>query len=229
MTSGIFVAGTDTGVGKTAVSLGLMQAWQSAGYRVAAMKPVASGCEQTTEGLVNDDARRLLRQSSIPQAYDLVNPCAFEPPIAPHLAAAAIGREISTDEIGSAYRQLAGLADKVVVEGVGGWLVPIDEKQTMADVVVQLGIPVILVVAIRLGCLNHALLTVAAIESMGVPMMGWVANRMDPACSNQDENVQALEQRLKAVLLADLPYQQGGLSPLTIAKRLESSLARMPG
>lgn len=229
MVSGVFVAGTDTGVGKTSVSLGVMQAWQSAGYRVAAMKPVASGCEQTENGLMNDDAIRLSQQASIPLAYDLVNPCAFEPPIAPHLAAAAIGRNISTDAIGKAYRQLAGLADKVVVEGVGGWLVPIGENQTMADLVVQLQIPVLLVVAIRLGCLNQALLTVASIESMGVSVTGWVANRMDPACLNQDENVRALEQRLKTVLLADLPYQQGGLSPLAVAERLEASFVRKPG
>jgi dethiobiotin synthetase len=206
MTRGYFVTGTDTGVGKTRVSLALMQLLQSQGHVVTGMKPVASGCRSTPSGLVNDDALRLQAQASFTVPYHEVNPYAFEPAIAPHLAARALGVKIEIEVIESALSSLTGAADRVVVEGIGGWMVPIDASRTMADVAVAIGLPVVLVVAVRLGCLNHALLTAAAIEASGVRFGGWVANRLDPACEAADETVAALRQRLAAPCLGEFAY-----------------------
>src|SRR5690606_25531823 len=161
MTQGYFVTGTDTGVGKTRISLALMRALQAQGHTVLGMKPVASGCRSTADGLRNDDAVQLRAQASFDVPYDQVNPYAFEPPIAPHLAALAVGTVIRIDVIRDMLDRLGASADRVVVEGVGGWLVPIDASATMADVAVAVDLPVVLVVAVRLGCLNHALLTAA--------------------------------------------------------------------
>lgn len=205
---GYFVTGTDTGVGKTCVSLGLMRALQRLGHVVVGMKPVASGCRQTSLGLVNEDARQLQACASFNLPYQYVNPYAFEAAVAPHLAAQADGVYIEIPVISNACRQLTAEADRVVVEGIGGWLVPINEKQTMADVALALGLPVVLVVAVRLGCLNQALLTVAAIRSSGLPLVGWVANRIDPGCEQQDGNIATLRQRLLVPLLADLVYSE---------------------
>ena len=207
MRRGLFVTGTDTGIGKTTVCLGLMRALQSRGEIVAAMKPVASGCESTSSGLISDDARRLQARSSIVVSYDQVNPYAFEPPVAPHLAAAAGGVGIQIGVIERAFRRLAAGADWVIVEGVGGWLVPINERQTMGDVAHALGLPVIIVVGIRLGCINHALLTAGAIRASGLQLAGWIANRVDPDCRLPDQIITALGERLPAPLLADVPYQ----------------------
>jgi dethiobiotin synthetase len=209
---GFFVTGTDTGVGKTCVSLGLMRALQRRGHVVVGMKPVASGCSKTASGLVNDDARRLQSCASFNAPYQYVNPYAFEPGIAPHLAAECAGLQIEIANIQRACQRLTADADRLVVEGVGGWLVPINARQTMADVALALGLPVVLVVAIRLGCLNHTLLTAAAIRHTGLPLVGWVANRMDPNCEQQDGNVAALRQRLPAPLLADLAYSDDAVS-----------------
>lgn len=206
MTPGFFVTGTDTGVGKTCVSLGLMRALQSQGRSVLAMKPVASGCVASEAGMRNEDAQQLQAQASIAASYEQVNPYAFEPAIAPHLAADAAGVGIEIPVIAAAFRQLAALADCVVVEGVGGWSVPINESETMADVALALNIPVILVVGIRLGCLNHALLTADVIRRSGARLAGWVANHVDANCEMQDQNVQALCQRLGAPLFGDFPY-----------------------
>ncbi len=175
---GIFVTGTDTGIGKTVVSLGLMQALQDQGLTVAGMKPVSAGCEQTAAGLRNDDAVLLQQQSSITLEYAAVNPYAFEPAIAPHLAARAAGVEIDLDVILTAYRALAARVDCVVVEGVGGWRVPLNERASVADLAAALGLDVCLVVGLRLGCLNHALLSAASIEAAGCHLAGWVANRL---------------------------------------------------
>ncbi len=207
MRRGFFVTGTDTGVGKTTITLGLMQALQARGEAVTAMKPVASGCESTASGLVSADARRLQAQSSIGLSYDKVNPYAFEPPIAPHLAADAGGVSIQIGIIEQAFRRLAAEADRVIVEGVGGWLVPINQRQTMADVAVALGLPVIMVVAVRLGCINHALLTAGALKSTGLRLAGWIANRVDPSCGIPDAIIATLGVWLEAPLLADVPYR----------------------
>ncbi|MCO6413160.1 MAG: dethiobiotin synthase [Thiogranum sp.] len=212
---GVFVTGTDTGVGKTCVSLGLMQALQAQGVSVLGMKPVASGCVASEAGMRNSDAEHLRVQASHAASYELVNPYAFEPPVAPHLAAEAGGVEIEIPAIKAAFAQLAALGDCVVVEGVGGWSVPINDSETMADVALALDIPIILVVGIRLGCLNHALLTADAIRRSGARLAGWVANHVDANCELQDLNVQALRQRLGAPLLGDFPYMtENGLPAL---------------
>ncbi len=208
MTSGYFITGTDTGVGKTVVTLGLMARLQAQGKTVAAMKPVASGCERTAAGLVNDDASQLLRQSSVALPYALVNPYAFEPPIAPHIAAARAGVSISIDAIRSACAEIAGKADYVLVEGVGGWQVPLNADETLADLARALDLEVILVVGIRLGCLNHALLTAEAISACGCVPAGWVANRLPPGAECAEENINALKSRLSFQFLGEVPAME---------------------
>jgi dethiobiotin synthetase len=212
VTRGYFVTGTDTGVGKTRISVGLMSVLQSQGHVVTGMKPVATGCQPTPAGLVNDDALQLQAQASFTVPYNLVNPYAFEPAIAPHLAADAANVCIEVGVIRRALGQLTEAADRVVVEGVGGWLVPINATETMADVAAAMGLPVVMVVGVRLGCLNHALLTAAAIEASALPFAGWIANRLDPACEAADENIAALSGRLGAPLLGEVPYEEGGRS-----------------
>lgn len=206
MTRGYFITGTDTGVGKTCVSLALMRRLQAEGHVVTAMKPVASGCEPSPAGLVNDDALRLQAQGSYSVPYAQVNPYALEPPIAPHLAAAMAGVSIDIGVIGEALSAVTESADRVIVEGVGGWLVPIDADRTMEDVARALALPVIMVVGIRLGCLNHALLTARAIAASGVEFAGWIANCLYPDCEFQEENTAALRERLQAPCLGTLPY-----------------------
>ena len=204
--SGYFITGTDTGAGKTVITLGLMQYLQQQGKTVVAMKPVASGCERTPEGLRNDDAVQLLQQSSISLDYERVNPYAFEPAIAPHIAAVQCGVRIEPDKIQRIYATLTSQADCVLVEGVGGWQVPLNDHSTMADLAVQLGLDVILVVGMRLGCLNHALLTTAAIQSSGLKLAGWVANCLPLVQAEAaGENINSLKSRISAPLLGIVP------------------------
>jgi dethiobiotin synthetase len=216
---GYFVTGTDTGVGKTVVTLGLMQCLQSQGTSVAAMKPVASGCERLASGLRNTDALQLQRQASMALDYELVNPYAFEPPIAPHIAAAQAGVRIDPENILGSYQRLAARVDCVLVEGVGGWQVPLNEDQTLADLARLLGLEVIMVVAIRLGCLNHALLTAASIAAAGCTLAGWVANRLPPLNDCGRENINTLKSRISAPLLGVLPEYQG-VSANLVAEKL---------
>lgn len=204
---GVFVTGTDTGVGKTWVSLGLMAALQAQSFSVVGMKPVSAGCERTPDGLRNDDALLLQRQSSVAHSYEHVNPVAFEPPIAPHIAAAEVGARIDFARIERAFELLAASADACVVEGAGGWLVPLSRRTHIADLAERLKLPVVLVVAIRLGCLNHALLTVESIERRGLPLLGWVANLIDPATARAEENIEALVRRISAPHLATVEYR----------------------
>jgi len=223
MTPGVFVTAIDTGAGKTVVSVGLVEALRATGQTVAVMKPVASGCELTAQGLRNDDAQRLMQASASSVPYRMVNPYAFEAPVAPHIAAQSEGVEINIAVIESAFTQLQKTADSVVVEGVGGWLVPVNATQTMADVAKALDLPVVLVVAVRLGCLNHALLTAEAIRHSGLVLCGWVANRLDRECSRTEENIVALGERLDAPLLADLPLESDEEALLTLARRIDVS------
>lgn len=207
MGTGLFVTGTDTEVGKTCCSLGLMVCLQQAGYRVAAMKPVASGCQRTTAGLRNEDALLLSQCASVSLDYPQVNPYPLAPPIAPHIAAATAGIEIQPTVIKAVFDSLSTLADRVVVEGIGGWAVPINGKQTMADLAVLLDLPVVLVVGLRLGCLNHALLTAEAISRAGLPFGGWIANSIESTkLAWEKENIEALRERLPAPLLGTVPY-----------------------
>ena len=206
MTQGYFITGTDTGTGKTRVSVALLRQLSRSGYKVAGMKPVASGCEMTADGLRNDDAIQLINNSSVDLDYPIVNPYAFLPPVAPHLAARQSGVSIDKNVILTACQAISHQVDAVIVEGVGGWLVPINATETMADVARCLSLPVILVVGIRLGCLNHALLTVAAIKQSGLPLAGWVANRIDEQCLLIAENIDCLQQSIQAPMLADIPW-----------------------
>lgn len=205
MSGGYFITGTDTGVGKTVVGLGLMRALKERGRRVAAIKPVASGCRERDGVLCNDDALRLQAEGSVGLPYSTVNPYAFASPIAPHLAAAEAGVWISIARIVEEFRGVAAQVETVIVEGVGGWRVPLDERETVADLAAALGLPVILVVAVRLGCLNHALLTVEGIHHSGVALAGWVANRLEPACTRAEANIDTLRRRIPAPLLGILP------------------------
>lgn len=198
-----FITGTDTGVGKTLVSQAMLQALVHAGRRAVGMKPVASGCESTPAGLRSADALVLMAAGNVPADYAEVNPCAFALPTAPHLAAAAAGTAIDIDQLVAAYRRLAARAEAVVVEGVGGWLVPIAAGSTMADFVRRLDLPVILVVGLRLGAINHALLTSESIRSHGCRLAGWVANH--PAGPAPDGYRDALAERLAAPCLGVIP------------------------
>jgi dethiobiotin synthetase len=206
MARGFFITGTDTGIGKTRVSLGLMVALQAKRYKVAGMKPVASGCEQTTQGLRNEDALLLQKQASIALPYELVNPYAFEPAIAPHIAAAQQQLRMDMDHVLDCYQELTRQVDVVVVEGVGGWMVPINESGTVADLAQRLELPVINVVGIRLGCINHALLTIKAIQSSGVGFKGWIANHIEPSIECAEEIIQTLAERIDSPLLGINPY-----------------------
>ena len=202
---GFFITGTDTDSGKTLVGCGLISALHSAGYSVLGMKPVASGCMLTADGLRNDDALALMAAASRPVDYRLVNPYAFEPAVAPHLAAQQAGIDISFEEIERCFRELRRRARLVVVEGVGGWRVPLGADGDVSDLAARLGLPVILVVGLRLGCINHALLTAEAIRSRGLKLAAWVANTLDPAMPLREENLQTLHARIDAPCLGDLP------------------------
>ena len=212
---GYFITGTDTGVGKTLASLALMHALQSQGHSVAGMKPVSAGCVKTEHGLRNDDAVQLQKASSFELSYELTNPFAYEPPIAPHIAAHQRGDQISINKIEDCFNAIASQSDLVIVEGAGGWLVPINENETMADVAIQLNLPVILVVGMRLGCLNHALLTVENIHSKGVKFAGWIANQIDQDMLKSNENISALETLIQAPLLGIIPWSNNIASAYT--------------
>ncbi|MGD8620305.1 MAG: dethiobiotin synthase [Gammaproteobacteria bacterium] len=216
---GFFVTGTDTGIGKTLITLGLMQHLQDRGFTVAGMKPVASGCETTAQGLRNDDAVQLQRQASCRLSYAQVNPVALAAPVAPHIAARQDSAGISVASIRRVFDDVAKQADRVVVEGVGGWRVPLGERETLADLARALGLPVVLVVGMRLGCLNHALLTAEAIAHDGLHLAGWVANCLPPAPEALEENIIALETRLSAPLLGVVPALSGQ-DAQDIARRL---------
>lgn len=207
---GWFITGTDTGVGKTRIARLLLEALAREGKRAVGMKPVASGCGATDSGLRSEDAEVLLAAGGVAADYADVNPYAFAPAIAPHLAAPASGVEIRLEKILDSFRRLQQKAPWVVVEGIGGWMVPLGERLTMADVAHAMRLPAILVVGMRLGCLNHALLTASAIQRDGIPLAGWVANQIDPAMTRVDANIAALEERIKAPLLARFPYQLPG-------------------
>jgi dethiobiotin synthetase len=212
-----FVTGTDTGVGKTLVSCALLHGFAAQGKRVVGFKPIAAGCDDNDH---NDDAKRLRVASSVHAAYGQINPYCFHHAIAPHLAARHAGVRIEFSRILASYHELAGQAEEVIVEGVGGFCVPLNEKQDSADLARQLDLPVILVVGMRLGCLNHALLTQRAIADSQLEFAAWVANVLDAdgatrrcEASGADmpalqENIEALRERLSAPLLGVIPYQR---------------------
>jgi dethiobiotin synthetase len=223
MSKAWFIAGTDTGVGKTHASCTLLHALQKTHRRVCGMKPVASGCVQTSQGLRNDDALALIEASSVPHApYETVNPIALRDPLSPHLAARHDGTRISLDPLRSAFDALGREHEAVVVEGVGGWLVPLAPDLFASDIAKAWQLPVILVVGLRLGCLNHALLSARAIEADGCRLVGWIGNRIDPAMDAVDENLTSLRELLPAPCLGVLPH---GVPPTQAAAELADAIA----
>ncbi len=200
------MTGTDTGVGKTLVACALLTAFAARGLRAAGMKPVAAGAEHVAGELKNSDVEQLIAAGNVAAPRELVNPYLFLPPIAPHIAAAMAGTAIALDRIVNCYAELAALADVVIVEGVGGFRVPLGGRVDTGELAARMALPVILVVGMRLGCLNHALLTSEAIAARGLVLAGWVANHIDPEMAVAEENVQALREELPAPLLARIPY-----------------------
>jgi dethiobiotin synthetase len=204
-TAGWFITGTDTGVGKTLVAVALTRALVARGLRTAVMKPVAAGVVDTADGRRNDDALELLGASNVAAAYEDVNPWLLSTPASPHLAARADGVSIRSETVVASYWRLAAMSDALVVEGAGGWLAPISATATMADIAEKLALPVILVVGMRLGCLNHALLTREAIRARGLPFRGWIANKLADEMPLAAANIDTLSSRFGAPPLAIVP------------------------
>jgi dethiobiotin synthetase len=201
LTRGVFITGTDTGIGKTRASVALLRALNATGIRAVGMKPVASGCEYVDGHWSNEDARALIAASTPPPAYAHCNPYALRDAVAPHLAAAAQGVTIGLAPLRDAHAALAATADVVVVEGAGGWAVPLAPALMQADIPRALGLPVILVVGLRLGCINHAILSARAIRADGCTLLGWIGNAIDPLQPLQADNVATLRERLGAPCL----------------------------
>ncbi|MDO6512958.1 dethiobiotin synthase [Neptuniibacter sp. 2_MG-2023] len=216
-----FVAGTDTDVGKTVAAAGLLAAANNQGLSTIGLKPIAAGCERTEEGLRNSDALLLQNTASINLPYEQVNPFSFEPPIAPHIAAIEENRMLSADRIAALCRgALMQPADFAIVEGAGGWRVPLSDRETMANIPKQLKIPVIMVVGIKLGCINHALLTAESIARDGLRLAGWIANAVSPEMSCYKENVATIATMLRAPLIAEIPFLENP-SPENVAQYIE--------
>jgi dethiobiotin synthetase len=222
-TRGVFITGTDTGVGKTVVAAGLVRGLVAQGQRVAVMKPIASGSERTSEGLRNEDALALMAASNVPAPYASVNPYCFEPAISPHIAADDAGIRVDLAQIRRSFESLADRSDWLVAEGAGGWLAPIGAATSIRDLAQTLHLPVVMVVGLRLGCINHALLTKLAIESHGARFAGWVANTIDPAMARRTENLETLIRLIGKPPLAIVP----SLTPETAPLRLSDAAAEL--
>lgn len=230
---GVFVTGTDTGVGKTLFCTALLLQLGAAGIRAAACKPVSAGCRREAGRLINQDAELLARAAPADAALEIVNPVALEPAIAPHIAAAEARIPLAAPDLVAACRRAGRGAEFLVVEGAGGWRVPISATGSLADVAIGLALPVVLVVGLRLGCLNHALLSAEAIRADGLRLAGWVANPLQPAMPRLEENIGTLATRLGAPLLARLPVcdaageyararQAAGTLPANLVARLRA-------
>ncbi|MGZ4968390.1 MAG: dethiobiotin synthase [Methylobacter sp.] len=206
MEKGYFITGTDTNVGKTWATVALMRYFKSQGKSVAGMKPVAAGCLMQDGRLKNEDALLIQENSSISIDYDLINPYAYELPVSPHIA--GVKNPVKLDHLAARFKSLKTIADIVVVEGAGGWHAPLNERDAISDLAQLLALPVIIVVAIRLGCINHARLTYQAIKQSGIHCAGWIAVSTDPDMLCGDENIQAIKNVLEAPLLGVLPYRK---------------------
>ncbi len=207
MNRSYFVTGTDTGVGKTAIAVGLLDAARRRGLSTAAVKPVAAGCELSGDGLRNDDALFLQRACTTALDYEQINPFALQPAIAPHFAAARENLQLDAQNLAAHCQAILDLhAGFTVIEGAGGWRVPLNSRETFADIAQRLKVPVILVVDIKLGCLNHALLSAEAIRADGLKLAGWVANQASARDECHDEMVVELGQRLACPLVGDVPH-----------------------
>lgn len=221
--SAFFVTGTDTGVGKTLVSAALVHAFVQQGRKTAGMKPVASGAEWRDGAWHNEDVDALQAASNAGLPTELINPYLMQEPTAPHIAAAAEGKRIEVARIRDCFDAVRDAVDTVIVEGVGGFIVPLNEEADTADLAQELGLPVILVVGIRLGCISHALLTAQAITSRSLPLAGWIPNIVDPAMLNLPETIAALKSRLPAPMLGCIPHMAAP-SAETAAACLDLSL-----
>ncbi|MDA8865953.1 dethiobiotin synthase [Porticoccaceae bacterium] len=202
----LFITGTDTDIGKTLIAIGLLEAANSQGKKTAAIKPVAAGCSDTGEGPQNEDALMLQAAASTELSYQQVNPVALDEPMAPHIAAKEQGKQLSADRLTGFCRGITMLpVDLVVIEGAGGWRVPINNRESMAEIPKQLNAEVVLVVGLKLGCINHALLTAQAIRSDGLKIAGWVANTMNEDMLRLDENIDTLKQLINEPCLGVIP------------------------
>jgi dethiobiotin synthetase len=221
MKRGVFVTGTDTGVGKTLAACALIHALVERGLAVTPMKPVAAGAQVHAGGWANEDTIALLRAAGRDESRSVeANPILLREPMAPHIAAARERREITLEPILASFSRLAASGDFMVVEGVGGFRVPLSDSLDTVDLAQALALPVVLVVGLRLGCLNHALLTAGAIRFAGLPLAGWIANGIDPGMAVADENVDALRERIDAPLLGRLPHMPQPLAP-ALARHLD--------
>jgi dethiobiotin synthetase len=223
MGQAFFITGTDTDVGKTLIATALLRLARDSGQTTLGLKPVAAGCALVNGQWMNKDAQQLLRASANKPDYATVNPVALREPMAPHIAAEREGRSIHAGELVQHCKAQLSSADFTVIEGAGGWLVPVNAHETMADIAAGIGCPVILVVGMRLGCINHTLLTAAAIAATGLPLAGWVANHIDPDMAVADANIATLENRLAAPLLGRVPYME------TPDALFASKYLRLPG
>ena len=225
MTPAWFITGTDTGVGKTRIAAALCCGLVHRGISVAAMKPVASGCSVTPEGLRNDDALALLAAMNVRARYSDVNPYAFGPAIAPHIAAQEAGVSIDFEVLDRAFERLRMQSQAMIVEGAGGWLAPLDATRGFADLAAHWQMDVVLVVGMRLGCLNHALLTAESIERRGLHLRGWVANTIDPEVERLKENISSLQSRLGAPCLGYFSFEpQASLETLAQGLAIDALL-----
>lgn len=228
MSHAFFVTGTDTGIGKTVASVALLHALRARGQRAVGMKPVASGCDVTPEGLRNEDALALQAASDPPPMYADVNPFAFADPTTPELAAALDGGTVALAPLQAAFARLRAQADTVVVEGAGGWLAPWGPRLLQSDFVRALDLPVILVVGLRLGAISHAWLTARAIRADGLRLAGWIGNAIDPGWRHPDANLAILARGLEATCLGVLPHGSDAGAAGPQALRLDALLATPP-
>jgi dethiobiotin synthetase len=220
----VFIAGTDTGIGKTHAACALLHALRQAGRDAAGMKPVASGCIETPDGLRNDDALALQAAGPAGLAYAAINPVSLREPLSPHLAAARDGVTITLPPLTRAFEALGAAHTTVVVEGVGGWMVPLAPGLLASELVQAWRLPVIMVVGLRLGCINHALLSARAILADGCELLGWIGNRIDPAMDAVDDNLATLRALLPAPCLGVLAH---GVAPDRAAAQLAGALGAM--
>jgi len=206
---GVFITGTDTGIGKTLAACAWIHAARRAGFRCGAMKPVAAGAVEHDGRLANEDTDALLRALEWPgERADLVTPMLLREPIAPHIAARLERRSIDRAQILDAYARIADDCDYLVVEGVGGFRVPLDDQRDTVDLARDFALPVVLVVGMRLGCLNHALLTAQAVRAAGLALAGWIANAITPDMPYRDDNIEALDRRLGAPHIGTIPFME---------------------
>ena len=205
-TQGYFITGTDTDVGKTCATIALMRYFKRQGKTVLGMKPVASGCTLQADELKNADALLIQENASVKVDYQLINPYAYELPVSPHIA--GVHNPVKLATIVERFNSLKALAEVIIVEGAGGWYVPLNAQDDISDLANALGLPVILVVGLRLGCINHAKLSYQAIQLSGIACVGWIAVCVDPDLLNRDENIQTIKAALPVPLLGILPYQQ---------------------